>query len=180
MNLGSSATWIAPVTLGSVASAIRNAIGIETHRDVEEKAGGDRGSGRRDMTRTKRHDPRRRVDGELRPQVRFCFSNRHADAPGHRLRDRTPVRGVKRAVGFAELKRRRDAIAGSDNLISRRDCYAWCGGGMVEPVAPAKPVEAPAPLLEKRDTLRQRLESLHAVTGVVAPACMRPAWITLL
>jgi hypothetical protein len=41
---------------------------------------------------------------------------------------------------------------------------------MIEPIAPAKAVEAPAPLLKKCDNLRQRLESLHTVTGVVAPA----------
>ena len=51
---------------------------------------------------------------------------------------------------------------------------------MVEPVAPAKPVEPPAPLLEKRDNLRQRVESLHAVARVVAAARMRPARIALL
>src|ERR1700742_3096280 len=46
---------------------------------------------------------------------------------------------------------------------------------MIEPVAPAKAVEPPAPLLEKRDHLRERVERLHAVARVIAAARICPA-----
>src|SRR4051794_34306238 len=51
---------------------------------------------------------------------------------------------------------------------------------MVEPVAPAKAIEPPAPLLEERDDLRQRVERLDAIAGVIAAARMRPARVALL
>ena len=46
---------------------------------------------------------------------------------------------------------------------------------MVKPVAPAEPVKPPSPLLEKGDYLRQRFESLHAITRIVTSTGMRPS-----
>ena len=46
---------------------------------------------------------------------------------------------------------------------------------MVKPIAPAETVKPPSPLLEKGDYLRQRFESLHAITRIVASAGMRPS-----
>ena len=46
---------------------------------------------------------------------------------------------------------------------------------MVKPVAPAETVKPPSPLLEKGDYLRQRFESLHAITRIVTSAGMRPS-----
>src|SRR5262245_30828087 len=106
----------------------------------------------------------------MRPFFQLGFRDRHADAPGYRLRDRTPVRRVKRAIDFAELECRRYTIADSDRLIGRRDWYARRGRRMIEPVAPAKAAKPAASLLKKSDNLRQRLECLHAITGIVAPA----------
>src|SRR5437763_7339331 len=51
---------------------------------------------------------------------------------------------------------------------------------MIEPVAPAKVVEPAAPLLEERHHLRERIEGLHAIAGVIAAARMRPARVALL
>ena len=51
---------------------------------------------------------------------------------------------------------------------------------MVEPVAPAEAGQTPAPLLEEGDHLRQCVERLDAVAGVVAAPRMRPARVTLL
>src|SRR6185295_5554300 len=52
--------------------------------------------------------------------------------------------------------------------------------GMVEPVAPAKAVQAAAPLLEERDGGGERVERLDAITRIVAAARMRPARVALL
>src|SRR3954470_6392970 len=51
---------------------------------------------------------------------------------------------------------------------------------MIESVAPAKTIKPPAPLLEERDRLRERIEGLHAVARVIAAARMRPARVALL
>src|SRR5881397_3925501 len=51
---------------------------------------------------------------------------------------------------------------------------------MVETVAPAKAIKPPAPLLEECNHLRERVEGLHAVAGVIAAARVRPARVALL
>lgn len=51
---------------------------------------------------------------------------------------------------------------------------------MIEPVPPTKAEKTPAALLEEGQHLRQRLECFHAITGIIAPARMRPARIAFL
>src|SRR4051812_39702271 len=51
---------------------------------------------------------------------------------------------------------------------------------MIEPVAPAKAMQLPAPPLEDRPHRLQRGKRLDAVAGVIAPARMRPARIARL
>src|SRR4051812_15001763 len=51
---------------------------------------------------------------------------------------------------------------------------------MIEPVAPAKAMQLPAPLLEERHHRLQRGKRLDAVAGVIAPPRMRPARIARL
>src|SRR5690349_11785843 len=51
---------------------------------------------------------------------------------------------------------------------------------MIESIAPAKAMQPPAPLLEERHHLRQRIQRLHAIARVIAAARMRPARVALL
>src|SRR3954462_9299387 len=51
---------------------------------------------------------------------------------------------------------------------------------MIDPVAPAKAMELAAALLEERHHRLQRIQRLHAIARVIAPARMRPARVARL
>src|SRR5690606_3531494 len=51
---------------------------------------------------------------------------------------------------------------------------------MIDPVAPQKPMQPPAPLLEKRQDRLHIGARLHPISSIVAPPRLRPAPIALL
>src|SRR3990172_3199110 len=51
---------------------------------------------------------------------------------------------------------------------------------MIEPVAPTEAIESAATFLEERHDLGKRVERLHAIARVPAPARVRPAGVALL
>src|SRR5207248_6867017 len=87
---------------------------------------------------------------------------------------------VDRPIGLHQLKCRERTVADPDRLVERTERGIERGGGMVEPVAPAKAMQPAAPLLEKSDDGGERGQSLDAIARVIAAARMRPAGIALL
>ncbi len=94
------------------------------------------------------------IDSEVATSVQLRAADRNPHRTDNRLGDRPLIGRVKAAIGFDELKLRARAVAGADWLIQRGDGIKGRAGKMIEPVAPAKAIKLPAPLLEKRDHIR--------------------------
>ena len=133
----------------------------------------------RNVAGEKRDCACRGIHAEARTFFNFIFGYCNAHALRHRLCDRPPIGQMERAVGFAELKRLFQTVADANDLIGRRYRCARYSRRMVEPVSPAEAVKTPSPFLKECKYLRECPESLDAVAGIVTPARVGPARITL-
>lgn len=126
-------------------------VGVEPHRDVELKAGGHRGAGRRQVAGREGDDAGGGIAGERRGGC-LDAADRDTDAAGGRLGDGAYIGREAGAVGFDELIAGARAVADADALIERRHRRAGRGGAAVQPVAPAEAGERAAALLKESTT----------------------------
>src|SRR4029077_440373 len=150
-------------------------VGVEAHRHIKQEASCNGRAARRNVAGEEIDHPCRWIDDEPDPLFQLIFRHSNTHAVGNGLHNRPAVRCIKRTIDLAELERLGDAVSCADDLVGRCNRMPRSGRGMVKPVAPAETVKPPSPLLEKGEYLRQRFESLHAITRIVTSAGMRPS-----